>query len=144
MAAPQELAYTATSTAYTSTTAYPIITNSEQISGALGSVPDEAQTARFFAWADQSSGSATVRVNFVSKSTGDIIWSDDLSLTVGTLQRTSDSYYLCSGTFASSGTNKLDLMPWRTSKDDISIRVGLAAASTVTAVKVYVGWDRDA
>lgn len=149
MATMQEITLAATSVDYVSTN-YVAVSYSPNIGTSLGSIPQSAQTMRMFCWSDQSSGSATVRVVFRSKAKGNVLWVDDATITVistNAPRRNNNGAggdYLCTVSFGSSGTNKLDLMPWRTSHEDIEIRVGVLSLTTITSLDCLIGWDEDA
>lgn len=146
MAALQTASFAATSVDYVSTN-YVAVTTS-QATNSLGSIPKEAQTMRLHCWSDASSGSATVRVVFRSKLGNNVVWADDATVTVLTTSPVvrqdnngAGGRYLCSVAFASSGTNKLDLMPWRHANDDIEVKIGVVALSTIAALQCQIGWD---
>lgn len=142
MASPQEATFTSTSVTYSS---YTTVTGTQ---GQTGCIDKSAQVLRMFAWSDASSGSATARAVFVNKATGTLDWADDAAIAIASpavrrnLGGTSGDY-LCTVTFGSSGSNKLDMMPWRQAADVYEVRIGVPALTTIASLDLIVGQDAD-
>lgn len=103
------------------------------------------QVARFFAKANQSSGSATLQVVFKNLQTDLVIASFKATCTPLARREALDNAsgdFICSVVFDESGTSKLDLLGLITKKagdsEVVEVLFGVTAMTTVTALDVTV------